>query len=88
MKGAPLVFQTFLPYIYPEKMARPRNLHKPVQVTITGTPKLASYLDALVKEEGYGNSRAEVAKTLIWRGIEELLSKGILDQIRGPRTEE
>lgn len=59
---------------------RPKNRHKSVLVTITGTPKLAAYLDDLVAEEGYGHSGAEVARTLVWRGIEELISKGVLDR--------
>jgi hypothetical protein len=62
---------------------RPRNRYKPVEVTITSTPKLGLYLDDLVSEEGYGNSRAEVARTLVWRGIEELLGKGILTRRPG-----
>lgn len=62
------------------RRGRPKNQHEPVKVTMTGTPKLALYLDDLVAEEGYGNSRAEVAKTLVLRGIEDLLSKRILDR--------
>lgn len=42
------------------------------------TGKVAKYLDALVREEGYGNNRTEVARTLIWRGIFDLIAKGIL----------
>jgi len=38
------------------------------------------YLDDLIEEEGYGNSRAGVAKNLVWRTIEELISKGIIDR--------
>jgi hypothetical protein len=61
---------------------RPKNKHKPVSVTITGTPKLGAYLDALKAEEGFGNSRGEVARTLVWNGIHELISRGILDRIK------
>jgi hypothetical protein len=66
----------------PGRPGRPRNRHKSVPVTITGTPKLAAYLDALVREEGYGTSRASVAGNLVWRGIEDLISKGVLDRRR------
>ena len=45
--------------------------------------KLAAYLDDLVEEEGYGNSRVEVARSLVWRGIEDLMSRGILTRRPG-----
>lgn len=64
-------------------MARPKNRHDPVRITITGTPKLAQYLDDLVEEEGYGNSRGAVAQNLVWRGIEQLIAAGILDRRKG-----
>jgi len=66
-------------------MARPRNKHKSTEVPITATPKLVAYLEALIEEEGYGNSRAEVARTLCWRMIEQLRSARILKTI-GPST--
>jgi hypothetical protein len=53
-------------------------------VPITATPKLVAYIDALIDEEGYGNSRAEVARTLCWRMIEQLTTGGTLKQIHGP----
>lgn len=68
----------------PRKRGRPKNRHKSVEVPITATPKLVAYLEALVREEGYGTSKAEVARNLCWRMIEVLISKGILTQIRGP----
>jgi hypothetical protein len=67
----------------PARRGRPRNKHKAVEVPITATPKLVAYLDALIAEEGYGNSRAEVARTLCWRMIEQLTTGGTLQQIRG-----
>ena len=76
-------------YIYPTEMAgRPRNKHKPFEVTITSTPKLGLYLEDLVAEEGYGSSRAEVARNLVWRGIEELIKNGILTRRPGAAEEE
>jgi hypothetical protein len=68
----------------PAKRGRPPNKHKPIEVPITATPKLVAYLDALIDEEGYGNSRAEVARTLCWRMIEQLTAGSTLKQIHGP----
>jgi hypothetical protein len=65
-------------------MGRPKNKHPSTEVPITATPKLVAYLNALVDEEGYGTSRAEVARTLVWRGVEDLIKGRILEQIRGP----
>jgi len=59
-------------------MPRPKNRLPPAKVVITGTPKLATYLRDLVVEEGYGNTPAEVARTLLWRGIEDLIHRGVL----------
>jgi hypothetical protein len=67
-------------------MARPKNAVASVKVTITATPRLKVYLDDLVREEGYGNSTSEVARTLVWRGIEDLIHKGVIDR-RGRDSE-
>jgi hypothetical protein len=56
-------------------------------VPITATPKLVAYFDALIAEEGYGNSRAEVARTLCWRMIEQLTAGGTIERIRGTHGE-
>jgi hypothetical protein len=64
-------------------MARPKNTHKSIEVTITASPKMGAYLDDLCREEGYGNSRAEIARNLVWRAIEELIGKGIVDRRKG-----
>lgn len=63
-----------------KRRGRPHNRHEPYQLKITGTPKLERYLDDLVKEQGYGNSKAAVALALIWRGFEDLIAKGVLDR--------
>ncbi len=76
----------FICYIYSTimgKQGRPKNLHKSVTVTITATPKLAQYLDDLIKEEGFGNSRAEIAKNFVWKEINRLISAGNLDRRKG-----
>lgn len=64
-------------------MARPKNRQPSVKITITATPKLARYLEDLIEVEGYGASRGEVARNLVWRLIEDLISKGIIEQRRG-----
>lgn len=60
---------------------RPKREKEVIEVTIRATPKLAAYLDALVKKEGYGNSRPQAAETACWRFIEEMKSKGIIKEI-------
>lgn len=64
-------------------MARPENPHKTKAVKITATPKLVAYLEDLIQEEGYGHSKAEIARTLVWRGVEDLISKGVLTRRPG-----
>jgi len=70
----------------PKKTGEP--LSQRVDVGIS--EKLAVYLDDLIREEGYGNSRVEVVRALVWRAIEDLLSRGILTRRPGryPPTEE
>jgi hypothetical protein len=65
-------------------MPRKKSGVKPFKVTITSTQKLGLYLADLKSEEGYGNSPSEVARTLVWRGIEQLISGGLLDRRKGP----
>lgn len=64
-------------------VGRPKNRTPSERITITGSPKLRQYLEDLVVEEGYGKTAPGVARTLIWRGIEELIAKGVLDRRRG-----
>jgi hypothetical protein len=59
------------------QMGRPKNSQRSIEVTITASPKLGAYLDDLCREEGYGNSRAEIARNLVWRAIEDLIGKRI-----------
>ena len=62
---------------------RKKNPHPTKPVTFSATPKLLRYLEDLVLEEGYGNTPAEVARSLTWRGIEELVSRGVLSRRPG-----
>lgn len=70
------------------KRGRPPRNTPPRRVVVQGSPKLRRYLEVLVAEEGYGNSVPEVATTLIWRGIEDLINKGIIDRIVGAYIED
>jgi hypothetical protein len=53
-------------------------------VEFAATPKLHAYLEDLVQEEGYGNDHGAVARNLVWRGIEDLIDKRVLDRRKGP----
>ena len=68
------------------KPGRPKNPQPITKVPISATPKLLQHLDNLIKEEAYGNSRAGVAQSLVWRMIEELISKGVLPRQKGPQS--
>jgi hypothetical protein len=59
-------------------MSRPRNAFETESVTVTAGPKLILYLDDLIADEGYGPSRGEVAKTLVWQRIHSLIQDGTL----------
>lgn len=65
-------------------MSRPKHRQTSVKIMITATPKLALYLDDLVEEEGYGASRGEVARTLVWSAIQDLISECVIERRRGP----
>jgi hypothetical protein len=67
---------------------RPKNKHPTTEVRMKATPKLLAYFEALIDEEGFGETRPEVAENLCWRMIEELIRAGTLARIRGALTEE
>lgn len=69
-------------------MARPKNKYPSVEVPITASPKLVAYLEALIAEEGYGSTKAEVARNLCWRMVEQLIRDGILTKIPGGPQEQ
>lgn len=69
-------------------MPRPPNAVKSVPVTITAPPNLALYLDDLIaKQLGFGSSRGEVARTLVWERIRSLLQDKTL-RYRAPTVAE
>ncbi len=59
-------------------MARPVKLTPSARIVVTTTPQVGEYLDDIVMAGLYGATRAEVAKTLVIRGIEDLIDKGII----------
>lgn len=54
-------------------MSRPENTQKKITVEIQATPKLLAYLEDLRKIEGYGETRQEIVKGLVWDAINLLL---------------
>jgi len=52
---------------------RPKNAHDSVTIEVTASPKLVAYLDDLKKQEGFGNSRAEITRNFVWKEINRLL---------------
>lgn len=42
------------------------------------TPKLMKFLQELVRMEGYGNSKAEVARNFVWKEVNRLREIGKL----------
>ncbi len=68
-------------------MPRPRNSTEAIKITITDTAKHGEYLDDLIAEQGYGHSRGEVARTLTWRAIEDLIARNLLDRRRATRAD-
>lgn len=61
-------------------MARPKSRTKKITLELQLTPKLARYLDDLVKLEGFGETRQEVIKKFVWDGVNAALPKERLKQ--------
>jgi len=62
----------------PDKVGRPKGEKKTKAVPVNATPKLLAYLDELVDMEGFGNSRAEVARNFVWKEVNQLIADGRL----------
>lgn len=45
-------------------------------IQIKKTPLLIKYLDLIKQEEAFGNNHTEIARNLLWRGIEDLINRG------------
>ncbi len=55
-------------------MARPSNNFETLTMTIAVTPQIKAYLEDLTAWGTYGASPAEAAKTILSKGIEDLLA--------------
>lgn len=62
-------------------MARKKNQVETVPVTISTTPPVVQYLEALVATGLYGKTTPEAAERLITQRIEQLIREGAL---KGP----
>lgn len=56
-------------------MARPKNRQPKHILRLRATPKLVAYLDQIVDLQGFGDTRQDVIKRLVWDGINDLLAK-------------
>ena len=59
-------------------MGRPKNTHETIPVEFTASPKLVHYLDELQNDEGFGSSRAEIARNFVWKEVNRLIETGRL----------
>lgn len=55
-------------------MARPSNTFDSLTMTIAVTPQIKAYLEDLTTWGTYGASPAEAARTILSKGIEDLLA--------------
>ena len=62
----------------------PKAATRESAVTISAGPRLLSRLDALRRTGLHGSTREEVARTLVQRGIEDAISKGLIPARRAP----
>ena len=59
-------------------MARPKSQNETRKVHPTLSEQMLDFLDDLIAIGNYGNSRSEVARYLIQRGIDDLLRNNVL----------
>jgi metal-responsive CopG/Arc/MetJ family transcriptional regulator len=62
-------------------MARPRNSEASVVVEVTLPPKLVKYLDVLKEKGGFGASRPDAIRELVWKEVNRLIEVGRLKEI-------
>ena len=68
---------------YTYAMSRPAKGDGPETIRIPTTGKLRAYLKDLRDEQGFGEDATNVAKRLIWDGIEHLIKEGVLVRKKG-----
>jgi hypothetical protein len=61
-----------LPLMTSTAGGRPKTKKTKV-VPVSASPRLLEYLDDLVAMEGYGASRAEVARNFVWKEVNRLI---------------
>jgi len=66
-------------------MPRKPNRIKTVQVTLSTTQSVATYLDALVLTGLHGKNRAEAAEQILVKAIQQLVTEGALNGHRPRR---
>jgi hypothetical protein len=47
-------------------------------IEVAASPKLVQYLDELVRDEGFGNSRPEIVRAFVWKEVNRLIEAGRL----------
>jgi hypothetical protein len=62
-------------------MARPRSTEPSVPIEVGLSPKLLKYIDELKEKEGFGNSRPDIIRNLIWKEINRLIEADRLKEI-------
>lgn len=60
-------------------MARTQNVISTSRITFSASGQVGRHLERLVQFGLYGKTPAEVANTLVSKGIEQLIKDGILD---------
>jgi hypothetical protein len=59
-------------------MSRQEKARESNAIEFTATPKLLGYLDDLIKQEGFGTTRAEIARNFVWKEVNRLLESNHL----------
>jgi hypothetical protein len=54
-------------------MGRPKGEQAKITIELQATRKLVAYLDELKRIEGFGESRQEIVKSLVWAAIGRLI---------------
>jgi len=61
-------------------MAGQRKTQDSDSVEFAAPPKLVAYLNDLVEQEGFGTTRAEIARNFVWKEINRLIESNRLKQ--------
>jgi hypothetical protein len=61
-------------------MSRPKKPEEPYSVEFAAPAKLIAYLDDLVELQGFGTSRAEIARNFVWDEVNRLIESNRLKQ--------